>query len=271
VRLGELREVIEGAGGCGNALDYAEALLLKVNRLESTGRYGLLLNQLSRAREPGDFRGRVLEVNFAEQFERNGHELEYGAKQGMNGDIDFRWSIAGRELFIETKLLGQDKRTKEAINADLERYGVSARGVSDDTRDIGRIQLDFMQKASTKKFNPKPDMHWINLIAIDVAELLYDTVDACDCFLAAGGDALARRRCDEAFLRPNVVGVFEVPERLQLTSAQANWLSATQGLTNGAPHPREYIHGVLFLFRNPKETAALSYDLDEILILFSVP
>jgi hypothetical protein len=26
-------------------------------------------------------------------------------------------------------------------------------------------------------------------------------------------------------------------------------------------HPREYIHGVLFLFRMPKETAALSYDL----------
>lgn len=29
----------------------------------------------------------------------------------------------------------------------------------------------------------------------------------------------------------------------------------------GAPHPREYIHGAIFLFREPREAAALSYEL----------
>jgi hypothetical protein len=34
-----------------------------------------------------------------------------------------------------------------------------------------------------------------------------------------------------------------------------------QKVPEGVPHPRSYIHGALFLFREPQERAALSYDL----------
>jgi len=37
-------------------------------------------------------------------------------------------------------------------------------------------------------------------------------------------------------------------------------------LSDTHPHPRDYIHGVLFLFRRPKETAALSYQLRSVII-----
>jgi hypothetical protein len=39
------------------------------------------------------------------------------------------------------------------------------------------------------------------------------------------------------------------------------WLAAIQKLKGDVPHPRTYIHGALFLFREPQERAALSYEL----------
>jgi hypothetical protein len=187
--LEELRRVIESAGGGPNALVYAESLLEKVNRLEATRRYDKLLTQLRSANEPGDFRGRLLEVNFADAFVRKSIQLTYGALQGMTGDIDFQWSVQEHELFIEIKLLGQDRATRDDINHQLESQGVSATLISEDTRDVGRIQLDILQKSSTRKFSPHPGAHWINLVAIDVAELQLGTVDICDCLLAAGGQS----------------------------------------------------------------------------------
>jgi hypothetical protein len=43
VKIEELRASIQKAGGGGNALDYADALLEKINRLESTKQYPALL------------------------------------------------------------------------------------------------------------------------------------------------------------------------------------------------------------------------------------
>jgi hypothetical protein len=68
VTLEELTKVVRSAGGGLNALDYANALLRKINVIAESKRFSALLAQLSTAREAGDFRGRVLEVNFAELF-----------------------------------------------------------------------------------------------------------------------------------------------------------------------------------------------------------
>jgi len=116
MKLDELKVIIKAAGGGENALAYAEALLVKINHIESEKQYATLLGQLRNAKEQGDFRGRVLEVNFADCFLRKGIVLEYGVKQGMSGDIDFGWNIDGHKAHIEMKLLGQDKGEPELLS-----------------------------------------------------------------------------------------------------------------------------------------------------------
>ena len=110
MQLYELKTIIQGAGGQHYAQEYAEALLEKINRIESTGSYKNLIVQFSAAGEQVDFRGRVLEVNFLNLFLQKGFYLQYSAKQDVAGDIDFCWDLEGYRFFIEMKLLGQDKR-----------------------------------------------------------------------------------------------------------------------------------------------------------------
>ena len=93
MQLDELNMIIEGAGGKRFALEYAEGLLEKISRIESANGYGELMAQLRSAKEQGDFRGRVLEVNFANLFVEKGIKLQYGAKQGMSGDVEFCWDL----------------------------------------------------------------------------------------------------------------------------------------------------------------------------------
>lgn len=264
MEIDDLKRVIEAAGGSENALEYASGLLEKVNRLESTKAYEPLLEQFRAAREAGDFRGRVLEVNFADAFVSRHLNLRYGVKQGAKGDVDFCYVVNGYQIFIEMKLLGQDQATKNAINQQLDAIGLSSTIVTDDTRDIGRIQLDLLQKAATTKFNAKPEEKWINLVAVDVSELQLGMADICDCLLAAGGNTCAARWCEEPELRPNVVGVFERLEKL--SQLQEEWVSGLHKVPADAPHPRDYIHGAMFLFRKPQETAALSYSLSSAIV-----
>lgn len=267
LRQDQLTTIIRAAGGECWALGYTDTLLKKINRLEAAGGYETLIAQLRSAKEPGDFRGRVLEVNFANLFVEKGVRLQYGAKQGMPGDVDFCWGVSGHQVFIEMKLLGQDKQTKEGANQQLEATGCCATLISDDTRDVARIQRDIFQKSSTKKFKAKPDPTWINLVAVDVSELQLGTVNIGDCLLAAGGNKLASRYCHPACLRPEIVGVFEQKEK-SLTAKQDEWVKCFHKvLSAGEPHPRDYIHGVLFLFRDPKEQAALSYQLSAAVVL----
>lgn len=257
--LDELQAIIQAAGA--NALAYADPLLTKINRLEGTGQYRPLLVQLRSAREAGDFRGRVLEINFSEAFVSEGIDLTYGARQGMSGDIDLLWPLSPRDVFMEIKLLGQDRATRDRINQQLEDHGVSAIGLRDDTRDVARLQLDILQKASTRKFNPKPQPGWINLVAIDVAELQLGMVDMTDCLLATGGNPLAAQYSHPSGLRENVVGIFEPLNGRTLTAGEQRWVTGVHQLPSGAPHPQTYLHGVIFLFRHPKERAALAYEL----------
>ena len=185
MELTELKIILQACGGGCWALEYAPAVLEKINRLEAVGTDAQFFKQLRRAKNEGDFRGRMLEVNFADLFGQKGIRLQYGAKQDMSGDIDFCWHVSGHQVFIEMKLLGQDKQTKEDTNQQLEGTGCCATLISDDTRDVTRIQRDIFQKSSTKKFKAKPDPTWINLVAVDVSELQLGTIDIGDCLLAA--------------------------------------------------------------------------------------
>jgi hypothetical protein len=121
------------------------------------------------------------------------------------------------------------------------------------------------QKAATKKFSPKPKEGWINLVGVDVSEIQLGAVDVGDCVLAAGGNP-ALLQFDDFYRRSNVIGVFERPNASSMTKEQREWDSALSALIESSPHPRDYIHGAVFLFRTPKETAALVYELKSVVV-----
>lgn len=228
--------------------------------------YATLLKQFRTAKEEGDFRGRALEINFADCFVQQGIVLDQAVKQGTKGDIDFCWKLGEHALYLEMKLLGQDREMRDRINAQLEEKSTFGVMLKCDTKDIARLQTDLIYKSSTRKFNPTPDAKAVNLVCVDVSELQLGMADPCDCFLAAGGNTVAARHCDPVCLRESVVGLFETIPNDKLNSSQKEWLTRVDKLLDGAPHPRTYIHGALFLFRRPKERAALSYDLQAVIV-----
>lgn len=255
----QLEEIIYASGGVG-ALEYAQSLLEMINRLEKSEKYSALLRQFYTAREEGDFRGRVFEINFAHHFSELGVELDVGVSQGGTGDIDFCWQIDGNRLFIELKLLGERRRIRDELNARLEEHGEYFLANSDDLGDVRRIQRDIFAKGSTRKFKFPPDRDAINLIGIDVSELQHGTVDLADCLLAAVGNSEVARHCGDSYCRPQVVGVFEHLVAETASAEQRAWVDDSFPSAEH-DHPRSYIHGVLFLFREPKERAALRYQI----------
>jgi hypothetical protein len=266
VTIDALRAAILSAGGGDNALDDAEVLHGKVMRIASEPRARPTLKQLLQARNAGDFRGRALEVNVAACFVQGGLSVEYGVKQpGCSGDIDLMFRAGGRRVHLELKHLGQDQQTRRWISAQLQGTNGYCIRV-DDLGDVVRLQRDIIGKASTRKFNPIPSPDVINLVGIDVAELQLATIDLGDCLLAAGGNSLAARYCHPSCLREGVVGVFEDVVSARCSPAQRQWIDGYHQVPGDAPHPRDYLHGAVFLFRDRPETAALSYELRSVLV-----
>jgi hypothetical protein len=263
--LRELEGIITRSGGQGGALEYAAPLLAKIQRLESTGTYGPLLKPVLMAADQGDLRGRLLEVNLAFQFERADLRPQVGAKQGGKGDIDFRFTIGPYEVFLETKLLREDDATRIEINSQLAASGIYRMAIEDDRGDIFRLQRDLIQKAKPEKFQTRPKDNWVNLIGVDVSELQLGMADVGDCLLAAGGNPLAAIHCGDSVRRRDVVGMFEKRSE-SLTEGQREWAAAVDKLVPSGVHPRDYIHGAVFLFRTPKDSAALVYELSAVVV-----
>lgn len=259
----ELEDVIKGAGGRENALAYAPELLEKVNRMEAHASLRGMLNQFRAAKQPGDLRGRVLEVNFADAFLARGIVLSEAVKQGQSGDIDFRWDTQAGRLFFELKLLGEQLAIRESEREQAKSCELFHHDV-DDRIDVGRLQRDIFAKSTIAKFNPMLEAGSFNLLAIDVSELQLGMVDECDCVHAVCGASGARRLFDEPMIRSEVVGALE-PAR-DLRPVEQDWVKRFHPEPTLQPHPRTYLHAVVFLFRRPEERAALSYDFSSCIV-----
>ena len=268
MELSELQKIIKNSGGQCHALAYAEIILPKINKLENSGKYEPILKQFRTAKNEGDLRGRLLEINFANLFLDKNINLLCCEKQDKRaGDVDFCWEIDNQKIYMELKLLQQDQTTKESIKSQLDNTQTYAISRLDNTNDILRIQYDLIQKASLTKFSQTPQKNWINLIAIDVAELQLGGIDIYDCILATRGNtAFSGKESGQFYQRNEVVGIFEELQENQINIDQKNWINQIQKKLKGSPHPQSYIHGALFLFREPKESAALAYDLTSLLV-----
>ncbi len=258
MNLVQLETIIRQAGGRAFALDYAEALLAKVNRVANHQVPANYLTQFSRSGNEGDLRGRLLEINLINCFAESKVPLTYEVKQGnTSGDIDLLWGLGGINVYIEVKLLRVAQEIRSSFDAQLVASGISAGHVGDEIYDVMRLQYTLIDEATTVKFQYPPLANNINLIAIDVSELQLGTVDAADCILATLGSEQVSNYFSHFCARSEVLGLFEIESTLE----QSYWAHLINRKIASSPHPRDYIHGVIFLFRDPKESAALSYSL----------
>lgn len=256
-----IARVIKSAGGNNIVLDDLGPLGIKIRRIAQLPKYSDFFRQFLKAKNEGDIRGRLLEINFLDHFLRQGISLDHAIKQGHGGrgDIDFAWQLHGYQICFETKLLGQDKKSRDAMNQLVTRGRYSTQGNEID--DIIRLQRAIVSKSSTTKFNHRPQSGVINMVAIDVCELQLNCVDVADCLLATGGNPLVSQLYHAACTRAGVVGLFENSLNGTLTEAQHQWVKNILKTEPNVPPPQTYIHGVLFLFRDRRDTAALSYEL----------
>jgi hypothetical protein len=256
MNLNELKAVIKQSGGSSTALEYADELLLKINHVSNHNVPKKYWRQFKSASNQGDFRGRVLEINFIDYFVQQKIPLTYEVTQpGATGDVDLLWQSVGHDVYIEIKLLREAESFPLISEQNIqERKFTNIPGI-DGSVDIKRIQYTIIDKATKTKFNTIPSQNTINLLAIDVSELQLGTVDLGDCMLAALGSNYAISHFSESCANSDLIGLFE-------PKVEPNaWKQMIDIKLAGHIHPRDYIHGVAFLFREPNDTAALSYQL----------
>ena len=256
MNLNDLKAVIKQSGGSSTALEYADELLVKINHVSNHNVPKKYWRQFKNARNQGDFRGRVLEINFIDYFVQQKIPLTYEATQtGATGDVDLLWQSVGHDVYIEIKLLRKTESLQLLSEQDIQERKHTNISSIDDSNDIKRLQYAIIDKATKTKFNTIPPQNTINLLAIDVSELQLGTVDLGDCMLAALGSTYAITHFSESCANSDLIGLFEPKVE------PSAWKQMIDIKLAGHTHPRDYIHGVAFLFREPNDTAALSYKL----------
>ncbi len=243
-----LLAAITKCGWKGAWEDQVKGLLSKLGLLERTGRYSKLLANLKGANDKNNFTALVLEATIAFQFESAGIELQYEIKQDAEDEssIDFCWkSRSGKTVYIEVRLLQQDKATADSISSQLDArnvYAISKDG-DDERQDVVRVQQVILEKVQKKDGSPTKFLtshqDAVNLVAVEISQIILGTFDVDDCKLVTLGDPSV-----SPVNRRQVFGLFQETE--------PGYPDFVQSLAQSFNHLKKTLHGVLFLFRLPK-------------------
>ncbi|HXX21924.1 MAG TPA: hypothetical protein VEO19_02095 [Terriglobia bacterium] len=243
-----LLAIIKKSGWKGAWEEQLRGLSSKLNLLEDTGRYRRLVGNLETSNDKGNFTACVLEATIAFQFESRGIELDYEVRQDPDGtgSIDFRWKTAsGRAVYIEVCLLQQDKATTDSIGGQLQNgdvYGIIGDGDSE-KQDIIRVQHAILEKVQKRDGTPTKFLaihkDAINIVAVDISEIILGMFDSHDCKLVTLGDPSV-----QAVYRREVFGLFQ--------ESMPAYPEYIQSLARSYDRVGKTLHGVLFLFRQPK-------------------
>jgi len=252
---------ITKSGWKGAWEEQVKGLASKLDFLKSSGRYGRLLTKLETANDKNNFAASVLEATIAFQFESRGIELEYEVRQDPNSgsSIDFRWTTAsGRTVYIEVRLLQQDKATTDSIEGQLQIgnvYEISKDG-DDEKNDIIRVQQAILGKVQKREGTPTKflamDNGAINVVAVDISQIILRMFDSEDCKLVALGDHSVQPPD-----RRSIFGLFQ--------ESMPGHLEHIRSLARSYDHIRNTLHGVLFLFRQPK-TELFNYSIERFFV-----
>lgn len=254
-----LRSVIEKFGSVSD--DEVEGLLTKLNCIENTGQYGDLLKSILSENDKSNFLAFIFEATVAFQFESSGLSLEYEVKQDeTNGSsIDFlRRMDSGVSIYLEARLLQQEKAIGESIQKQLENYEFYqiAMNGNDDRKSIIRLQSVILSKVQKKDGTPRKFLRVykdnVNIVIIDVSDLMLGTVDVDDCLLATHGDPYV-----EEIYRRGIFGLFQEPSD--------GYPPEIKNLARSFGHIRSTLNGVLFLFKS-MNSGMIDYKLEHYLI-----
>ncbi len=203
----------------------------------------------------------ILEVTFAYQFGSAGIELGYEVKQdpSLPSSVDFRWNVSpGLTVYIETRLLQQDKATTNLIEGQLRAVNAwsVAKDGDDEQKDIIRVQQVILEKVQKEDGTPTKfflrDQGTINIVAVDISQIILGMFDHDDCLLVGQGDPAVAPVCQRG-----VFGLFqelrpEYPDRIRV-------------LAESYAHIKKTLHGLLFLFKRPKQEP-FNYSLEHFLV-----
>lgn len=256
-----LEAAIQVSGGAQQPDDQIDALLAKLQALNSTGRYGALLTTLVKANNKSNFLAFLLEVTFAHQFEAAGMPLAYEVKQAadMTSSIDSKLNAwTGDAVFFELQLLQQDQPTSNDIAKQLAA-GPAYTAMKDgdgEAADIFRLQSTILRKVQKLDGMPVKFLQagpgTVNIVVVCISDILLGTPDEFDCVLAMYGDPEVPEHC-----RRGVFGLFQdskpgYAEELQARAANYAYIKGT-------------LHGVLYLFR-PDGSDVLDYNLQQVMV-----
>ncbi len=256
-----LEAAILRSGWPGVWEDQLDGLWPKLQLLVAKDKYRRLLSNIEKANDRSNFVASVLEATIAFRFESAGIQLDYEIKQDPThkSSVDFRWNTAsGQTIYIEVRLLQQDRGTTESIEGQLEAGNVwsVAKDGDAEQQDIIRVQQVILEKVQERDGTPTKflvrDQNNINLVAVDISQIILGTFDQYDCLLAGRGDPAVPLIC-----RRETFGLFqethpEYPDRIQT-------------LAKSYAHLKETLHGILFLFRLPKRER-FNYSLEQFLV-----
>jgi hypothetical protein len=227
-----------------------EILQAKLELLEKTSRYSLLLSELFNCNDISNFKSLLMEATFAHAFESTNIPLIYEVTQcnDHHSTVDFlRKTQDGRKIYFELRLIQQQEHVRKDINNQLSltnMYSVSFNG-TDEQKDIERLQSNILAKTQDKNGRPikffSAELGIFNIVVVDLSEIILGTVDKIDCMLAAYGDPSV-----EEYARRGIFGLFQVP--------QSNYPDLILSIADRFSHFRETIHGILFVVKSPNST-----------------
>jgi hypothetical protein len=244
--------------------DSAGRFLARVDLLNANG-LGQVVERFARSGDLGNVQGSLFEINFAAAFLESAQKLAPDVRQdNMRKDVDFRWEAAGHSLFFELKRIGEHEGDRARLQRQIAGVpepdpepGEEAKAKRVLESDIGRAQQDIISKA--QKFTAPLQANAVNIVVVDVCELISHMMDVYDCMLVTGGPPLASQHYPVPF--ESVVGLFEEFDVGALGDKRRKWFDAFHQVEERQPHPREVVHGVLFLFRDPRGKPNLSFGL----------
>jgi hypothetical protein len=256
-----LKAAIIRSGRPGVWEDQLEGLWSKIQLLVTKGKYRRLLSNIENANDWSNFVASALEVTIAFQFESAGIQLDYEIKQdpSHNSSVDFRWNTAtGETVYIEVRLLQQDRDTTESIEGQLQvgnAWSVAKNGEAE-RQDIVRVQQVILEKVQKKDGAPTKfllrDQGTVNIVAIDISQIILGAFDQYDCLLVGQGDPSVPLIC-----RREIFGLFQEP--------RPEYPDHIRASAKSYAHLKETLHGILFLFRLPKREP-FNYSLEQFLV-----
>lgn len=256
-----LEEAIIRSGWSGVWDDQLDGLWLKLQRLVPKWKYRRLVSNIKNSNDRSNLVASVLELTFAYQFESAGIELDYEVKQDPNhaSSIDFRWKVApGLTIYIETRLLQQEKATTNSIESQLNAANAWSivKDGDDEQQDIIRVQQVILEKVQKEDGVPTKflshDQGVINIVAVDISQIILGMFDHADCLLVGHGDPAVPLICQRG-----IVGLFQEP--------RPEYPDRIRALGESYTHLKETLHGILFLFKRPKHES-FNYSLEHFIV-----